>query len=78
MSVVWLESFILKNNDSSIFSFQSTNILIYLNLISCFCFMVYSLLYNMDYYMQKAPSKKKNFKKIKNLFRFADNFKNVF
>jgi len=57
MSVLWLESFIMNTNDSSSFSIQSTNLLIYINMISCFCFLVYSLLYNMDLYMQKAPSK---------------------
>ncbi len=74
MSVLWLESFIINNNESSFFSFQSTNILIYLNMLSCFCFLVYSLLYNMDLFMQRAPSK--NFFNLFFLCKITDLFNN--
>ena len=56
MSIVWLEPFTFFKEDSNIFYFQSLNIIIYLNMISCICFIVYSMLYNMDKFMQKPPS----------------------
>ena len=57
MSILWLEPFTFFKQDSNIFYFQNLNIIIYLNMISCICFVVYSMLYNMDKNMQRPPSK---------------------
>ena len=56
MSMIWLEPFIYDPTDSNVFTFQSVNLVIYLNMISIICFVVYSMLYKMDYTMQKAPN----------------------
>ncbi len=71
MSIIWLESFYDNQNGSNIFLFQSLNIVLYLNMISCICFVIYCLLYNMDPYMQKPPSN------IYLIFRYTNNIKNV-
>ena len=56
MSTLWLEPFIFDPTDSNIFTFQSVNIVIYLNMVSIICFVIYSLIYKMDYNMQKPPN----------------------
>jgi len=56
MSYLWLEPFIFSKTENNILTFQSVNIVIYLNMISVICFVVYSLLYKMDYNMQKPPN----------------------
>ena len=56
MSIVWLESFFDNSLDANVFLFQKLNIVIYLNMISCLCFMAYCLLYKMDLNMRKPPS----------------------
>ena len=56
MSVVWLESFILNPLESNVFTFQSLNIVVYLNIFSCLSFVIYSLLYNMNVSLQRPPS----------------------
>ena len=57
MSIFWLEPFVFDPTGSNIFTFQSLNIMIYLNMFSILCYVVYSLLYKSDLNMQKAPSK---------------------
>lgn len=57
MSIVWLEPFVFDPTGSNIFTFQSLNLMIYLNMISIICFVIYSLLYKSDLNMQKPPSK---------------------
>ena len=56
MSLLWLEPFVFSKTENDVLTFQSTNIVIYLNMISVICFVVYSLLYKMDYNMQKPPN----------------------
>ena len=56
MSIIWLEPFVSTTFESNIFTFQSLNIVIYLNIISCLCFIVYCFLYKLDTNMQKPPS----------------------
>ena len=56
MSLLWLEPFIFSKTENNILTFQSVNIVIYLNMISVICFVIYSLLYKMDYNMQKPPN----------------------
>ena len=56
MSLLWLEPFIFSKTENNILTFQSTNIVIYLNMISVICFVIYSLLYKMDYNMRKPPN----------------------
>ena len=56
MSLLWLEPFIFSKTENNILTFQSVNIVIYLNMISVICFVLYSLLYKMDYNMQKPPN----------------------
>ncbi len=56
MSIVWLEPFVFDPTDSNIFTFESLSMMIYLNMISIICFVVYSLLYKNDLNMQKPPS----------------------
>jgi len=56
MSYLWLEPFIFSKTENNILTFQSVNIVIYLNMISVICFVIYSLLYKMDYNMQKPPN----------------------
>ena len=58
MSIVWLEPFVFDPTDSDIFTFESLSMMIYLNMISIICFVIYSLLYKNDLNMQKPPSKK--------------------
>ena len=48
MSLLWLEPFIFSKTENNTLTFQSVNIVIYLNMISIICFVVYSLLYKMD------------------------------
>ena len=57
MSIIWLESFFDHRDDTNIFAFQSLNIVIYLNMISCLCFVIYCMLHSSDKNMQKPPSK---------------------
>ena len=57
MSILWLEPFTFFKPDSNMFYFESVDIVIYLNMVSCICFVIYSMLYNMDQYMQRPPSK---------------------
>lgn len=57
MSIVWLEPFIFDPTSSNIFTFQSLNIVIYMNMVSIICFVVYSMMYKMDSNMRKPPSK---------------------
>ena len=45
-----------KKTENNVLTFESTNIVIYLNMISVICFVIYSLLYKMDYNMQKPPN----------------------
>ena len=56
MSILWLEPFIFSKTENNILTFQSLNIVIYLNMISVICFVIYSLLYKMDSNMQKPPN----------------------
>ena len=56
MSLLWLEPFISSKTDNNILTFQSVNIVIYLNMISVICFVIFSLLYKMDYNIQKPPN----------------------
>ena len=56
MSLLWLEPFIFSKTENNTLTFQSVNIVIYLNMISIICFVVYSLLYKMDNNMQKPPN----------------------
>jgi len=57
MSIIFLEPFIFDNNNKdNIFIFQSVNLIIYLNMASIICFIIYSLIYKMDYNMQKPPN----------------------
>ena len=56
MSLLWLEPFVFSKTENDVLTFQSTNIVIYLNMISVICFIIYSLLYKMDYNMQKPPN----------------------
>ena len=56
MSLLWLEPFIFSKTENNILTFQSVNIVIYLNMISVICFVIYSLLYKMDYNMRKPPN----------------------
>ncbi len=56
MSILWIEPFTFFKPESNIFYFQGLNIIIYLNMVSCICFVIYSMLYNMDKNMQKPPS----------------------
>jgi hypothetical protein len=56
MSIVWLEPFIFDVTETNIFTFQSLNIVVYFNLVSCICFLIYSFLYKLDKNMQKQPS----------------------
>ena len=56
MSLLWLEPFIFSKTENNTLTFQSVNIVIYLNMISVICFVVYSLLYKMDSNMQKPPN----------------------
>ena len=56
MSLLWLEPFVFSKTENDVLTFQSTNIVIYLNMISVICFVIYSLLYKMDYNMQKPPN----------------------
>ena len=56
MSLLWLEPFILSKTESFVLTFQSVNIVIYLNMISIICFVLYSLIYKMDTNMQKPPN----------------------
>ena len=56
MSLLWLEPFVFSKTENDVFTFQSTNIVIYLNMVSVICFVIYSLLYKMDYNMQKPPN----------------------
>ena len=56
MSTLWLEPFIFDPTDSNIFTFQSVNIVIYLNMVSIICFVIYCMIYKMDYNMQKPPN----------------------
>lgn len=57
MSIVWLESFVLNMNEVNIFTFQSLNIVIYLNLLSILAFTICCFMYKLDNQMQKPPSK---------------------
>lgn len=57
MSILWLEPFVFSQTESNIFTFQSLNVVIYLNLASCISFTFYCLIYKLDKYMQKPPSK---------------------
>ena len=44
MSIIFLEPFIFDNNSKdNIFIFQSVNLIIYLNMASIICFIIYSL-----------------------------------
>ena len=56
MSLLWLEPFVFSKTENNILTFQSTNIVIYLNMISVICFVVYSLLYKMDSNMRRPPN----------------------
>ena len=56
MSLLWLEPFVFSKTENNILTFQSTNIVIYLNIISVICFVVYSLLYKMDSNMRRPPN----------------------
>ena len=56
MSLLWLEPFIFSKTENNILTFESVNLVIYLNMISVICFVVYSLLYKMDSNMQKPPN----------------------
>ena len=56
MSLLWLEPFVFSKTVNNVLTFESTNIVIYLNMISVICFVIYSLLYKMDYNMQKPPN----------------------
>jgi len=56
MSIVWLEPFVFDPTDSDIFTFESLSMMIYLNMLSIICFVIYSLLYKNDLNMQKPPS----------------------
>ena len=56
MSLLWLEPFIFSKTENHVLTFQSVNIVIYLNMISVICFVLYSLLYKMDLNMQKPPN----------------------
>ena len=56
MSILWLEPFIFDPTDSNVFTFQSLNIVIYLNMISIICFVIYCLIYKMDLNLQKPPN----------------------
>ena len=56
MSLLWLEPFVFSKTENNVLTFESTNIVIYLNMISVICFVIYSLLYKMDYNMQKPPN----------------------
>ena len=56
MSLLWLEPFIFSKTENNILTFESVNIVIYLNMISVICFVIYSLLYKMDSNMQKPPN----------------------
>lgn len=56
MSIVWLESFVLNMNETNIFTFQSLNIVIYLNMFSILAFTICCFLYKLDKQMQKPPS----------------------
>lgn len=57
MSILWLDPFIFDPTDSNIFTFQSTNIVIYINMGSIICFVIYCMIYKMDINMQRPPSK---------------------
>ena len=59
MSVVWLTSFIVNPLESNVFTFQSLNLVIYLNIFSCLSFVFYSLLYNLNISLQRPPSNHK-------------------
>ena len=56
MSILWLEPFIFDPTDSNVFTFQSLNIVIYLNMISIICFVIYCLIYKMDLNLQNPPN----------------------
>jgi len=56
MSLLWLEPFVFSKTENNVLTFQSVNIVIYLNMISIICFIIYSLLYKMDSNMQKPPN----------------------
>ena len=56
MSLLWMEPFVFSKTENNVLTFQSVNIVIYLNMISIICFIIYSLLYKMDSNMQKPPN----------------------
>lgn len=85
MSIFWLEPFVFDPTGSNIFTFQSLNIMIYLNMFSILCYVVYSLLYKSDLNMQKAPSKHKinfrhtfNMENVRRMFNFISLFNIIF
>ena len=47
MSLLWLEPFVFSKTENNVLTFESTNIVIYLNMISVICFVIYSLLYKI-------------------------------
>ena len=57
MSILWLETFTNNLYSESVLTIDSLNTIIYLNMIVIFVFLLYYVVYKMDVYMQKAPSK---------------------
>ena len=57
MSIIWLEAFTSSVNSENLLAVDRLNIVIYLNLIPVILFLLFYVIYRMDVYMQKAPSK---------------------
>ena len=57
MSIISLEPFINIDHSEKLLAIDRINIMIYINLIPLIMFLLYYVLYNMDIYRQKPPSK---------------------
>ena len=57
MSIISLEPFINIDHSEKLLAIDRINIMIYINLIPLIMFLLYYVLYIMDIYRQKPPSK---------------------
>ena len=57
MSIIWLEAFTNTVNNENLLNEDRFNVMIYLNLVPLIFFLLYYVIYKLDVYMQKAPSK---------------------
>ena len=57
MSIISLDPFINIDHSEKLLAIDRINIMIYINLIPLIMFLLYYVLYIMDIYRQKPPSK---------------------